>query len=208
MDAFVAAIANFITATISASGYGGVIFLMALESACLPVPSEIVMPFSGFLASTGRFNLPMVATAGALGCSIGSTATYMAGAFGGRRFLENWGRYFFVDGSKLSRFEDYFLRFGAITIFLARLLPMVPAFISFPAGVARMPFGKFLIYTFCGTWLWCFFLAFVGFEFGKAWASNPLVRQAIDALDGAVLLLALAFVAWMIRRVWNSRGGA
>jgi membrane protein DedA with SNARE-associated domain len=205
LDAFIAAIASFITATISAFGYGGVIFLMALESACLPVPSEIVMPFSGFLASTGRFNLPLVATAGALGCSIGSTATYLAGAFGGRQFLERWGRYFFVDGSRLNRFESYFKRFGAITIFLARMLPMVPAFVSFPAGIARMPFGKFLIYTFCGTWLWCFALALAGFEFGKAWASNPLVRNAIHALDGAVLILVAAFIIWIAWRVLRSR---
>lgn len=205
MDALVAAIASFIAGTISASGYGGVIFLMALESACLPVPSEIVMPFSGFLASTGRFNLPIVATAGAVGCSIGSTATYLAGAFGGRRFLEKWGRYFLVDESKLNRFEIYFQRFGAATIFLCRLLPMLPAFISFPAGVAKMPFGKFLIYTFCGTWLWCFALAFAGFEFGKAWASNPIVRNAIHALDGAILLLAAALIAWLAWRTWKSR---
>lgn len=205
MDAFVAAIASFITATISASGYGGIIFLMALESACLPVPSEIVMPFSGFLASTGRFNLLAVATAGAVGCSIGSTATYLTGAYGGRRFLEKWGRYFFVDASTLGRFENYFQRFGSITIFLARVLPMLPAFVSFPAGVARMPFGKFLFYTFSGTWLWCFALALAGFEFGKAWASNPIVRDAIHALDWAILLLVAAFVAWIAWRAIRSR---
>jgi membrane protein DedA with SNARE-associated domain len=206
--ALVATIAGIVTTVISALGYSGIVVLMALESACFPVPSEIVMPFSGYLASTGRFSLLLAVTAGAFGCSIGSTAAYLAGATGGRAAVEKWGRYVFLDRSELDRFERYFRRFGAITVFVARLLPMVPAFISVPAGIARMPFWKFLIYTFAGTWLWCGFLALIGFELGKAWDSNPLVKKIEGPLDFVVVAIALAAVAWALWRAWKQRSRA
>jgi membrane protein DedA with SNARE-associated domain len=203
LDSVVNALAGFITATISVLGYPGVVLLMALESACLPVPSEIVMPFSGYLASTGRFDLLLVVTAGAVGCNIGSTVAYLIGATGGRRLVEKWGRYIFLTKGELDRMEGYFARYGSATIFLARVLPMIPAFISFPAGIARMPFWKFQLYTFAGTWLWCGALALAGLELGKAWASSPALNHALHAFDWVVVVAAIAAVAWFTRRFWK-----
>ena len=206
MDALVTTIAKFIIAdAIAMGGYGGVVLLMALESACLPIPSEIVMPFSGYLAATGRFNLLLTATAGALGCNAGSTLTYFAGAYGGRPFIEKWGRYFLVKTDKLERLENYFERFGAATVFVARVLPMLPAFISFPAGVARMPMWKFQLYTFAGTWIWCFALTLAGFEFGREWRSNTAMQRAIHMLDVSILVLVAIAIAWLALKFQRAR---
>lgn len=176
---------------------------MALESACVPVPSEIVMPFSGYLASTGRFNLLLVVTAGAFGCSLGSTVAYLIGATGGRRVVERWGRYIHLSKTDLDRFDAYFRRFGGMTIFVARLMPMVPAVTSLPAGIARMPFWTFQICTFVGSWIWCFILAFVGFKFGQLWASNPLVKSAMHTLDGVVVASVVVGVVLFVWRTWR-----
>jgi len=205
LHSFVVTITQFAITVIAAFGYPGVIILMALESACLPVPSEVVMPFSGYLASTGRFGFLLVVTAGAFGCSLGSTVAYIAGATGGRALVGKWGRYVSLDNAKLDRFEEYFRRFGAITIFFARLLPMVPAFISVPAGIARMPFWKFEIYTFTGSWLWCCFLASIGFELGKAWNSSPLLKKIEGAADPILVTAVLAGIVWIAWRKWRSR---
>jgi membrane protein DedA with SNARE-associated domain len=205
LDWVISAIAGCIIAVISTLGYWGVVFLMALESACLPVPSEIVMPFSGYLASTGRFGLLPVVTAGAFGCSMGSAAAYAAGATGGRALVEKWGPYIFLHKAELDRFERYFRRFGAVTVFFARLLPMVPAIVSVPAGIAKMPFWKFLAYTFAGTWLWCGFLALLGFELGKAWNSSPLLKRIQGPIDAFVAVAIALGLCWMIWRLWRRR---
>ena len=176
---------------------------MALESACIPVPSELVMPFSGYLASTGRFNLVLVVTAGAFGCSLGSTISYFVGATGGRRVVERWGRYIHLNKTDLDRFEAYFRRFGGMTIFVARLMPMVPAVISLPAGVARMPFWVFQICTFAGSWIWCFILALAGFKFGQLWASNPLLKSAMHVLDLAVVAIVIVASLIFVWRIWR-----
>jgi membrane protein DedA with SNARE-associated domain len=145
-----------IIAVISQTGYIGVAVLMALESACIPLPSEVILPFAGYLASTGRFSLAGVATAGALGCNIGSTAAYLAAAQGGRPLVERWGSFLLISQDELRSVEIFFARWGAITIFIGRLLPVIRTFIAVPAGLARMPQGKFQIYTFVGSWLWCY----------------------------------------------------
>jgi membrane protein DedA with SNARE-associated domain len=176
---------------------------MALESACLPVPSEIVMPFAGYLASTGRFDLTLVATAGAIGCALGSSAIYYVGATAGRGFVEKWGRYIRVTRKDLDRVDHYFARFGAATVFVTRVLPMLPAIISLPAGVARMPFWKFLIYTFVGCWIWCFALAFAGFKFGQAWRTNPWVREAVHSFDLIVCGVIAGGAIWFAWRIWR-----
>ena len=192
----------FVAATISALGYPGILILMALESMCLPVPSEIVMPFSGYLAATGRFNLLAVATIAATGCTLGSTISYFIGATGGRAVVERWGRYLRVSNTELDRFENYFRRFGAITVFVARILPMVPPVISFPAGIAKMPLWKFQAFTFAGTWLWCFGLAYAGCRFGRYWESDPGVQALATTLDVVAVLILLVGVAVF---VWRRR---
>jgi membrane protein DedA with SNARE-associated domain len=176
---------------------------MALESSLLPVPSEIVMPFSGYLASTGRFHLLLAATAGAIGCNIGSTFIYWLGATGGRAFAEKWGPYILITRAKLDRVDRYFERWGSATIFFTRLLPMIPVVVSFPAGIARMNIWKFELYTFAGCWIWCFALSWLGFAFGRAWKSQPWVKSAIHYFDVAIIIavvLALTWLGWRLAR--------
>ncbi len=149
-EKIVADLARFIIAVISASGYAGVALLMAIESACIPLPSEIIMPFAGYLVHTGRLSLIGVATAGALGCNLGSLIAYWIGAYGGRPFITRYGRFVLLDAHDLARAERFFARFGGITVFIGRLLPIVRTFIALPAGIARMPQLRFHLYTFIG----------------------------------------------------------
>jgi membrane protein DedA with SNARE-associated domain len=135
-EKILAVIAHFIVATISNTGYAGVAFLMAIESTCIPLPSEIIMPFSGYLVHTGRLTLIGVALAGALGCNIGSAIAYWIGAFGGRPFIARYGRFVLLDHRDLDRAEHFFAKYGSITVFVGRLLPVVRTFIALPAGIA------------------------------------------------------------------------
>lgn len=178
---------------------------MALESACLPIPSEIIMPFAGYLVSTGRFDLVLVATAGAIGCNLGSAVAYVVGAYGGRRFIERYGRYILLDTHELARVDRLFARYGNVVVFVSRLLPGVRTFIALPAGIARMRQLPFHIYTFLGSWPWCFGLAYVGLKLGERWNTDPALRAAMQKFEvfvvvGAVLLLAV-YARWR----WRNR---
>ncbi len=180
------AVFSWLVTTISTLGYAGVVGLMALESACIPLPSEIIMPFAGYLASTGRFSLIGAAIAGAVGCSLGSTAAYLAGGYGGRAAALRWGAYVLMDRRELDRVDQFFARYGSASVFIARLLPIVRTFISLPAGISHMPFARFQIYTFVGSCPWCFALAYLGFRLGKAWNANPTVQRLFQRFDWAV----------------------
>ncbi|MGH6945328.1 MAG: DedA family protein [Geminicoccaceae bacterium] len=198
-------LAGAITATISTLGYSGIVLLMAIESACIPLPSEIIMPFAGYLVSTGRFDLLLVATAGAIGCNVGSTVAYAVGVYGGRPFLERWGAYVLMSERDLALADRFFARYGAITVFVARLLPVVRTFIALPAGIARMPQLKFQVYTFLGSWPWCFALAYVGLKLGERWDSDPRFRAIMHQLDAVVLAVIVLAVGWYVWRHWRHR---
>lgn len=200
IESFLAVLATAITSTISAAGYVGVATLMALESACIPLPSEIIMPFAGYLASTGRFSLVGVATAGALGCNIGSTIAYFAALYGGPPFIQRWGSLLLISEDEVAWAERFFARHGAITVFIGRLLPVVRTFIAVPAGLARMPQAKFQIYTFVGSWLWCYALAFVGARLGERWDSDPLLRMMFRRFDAVILVAIAAGLVWLVWR--------
>jgi membrane protein DedA with SNARE-associated domain len=195
----------WITAIISHIGYPGVALLMAIESACIPLPSEIIMPFAGYLVYTGRFSLFWVATAGAIGCNVGSAVAYWVGAYGGRPLVEKYGSYILLDRRDLDRTTRFFERFGTITVLLARMLPVVRTFIALPAGIARMPQLKFHIYTFLGSWPWCFILAYAGMKLGNAWNTDPRLKHILHESDAAVLFLLVAGVAWFIWTHWKHR---
>ena len=200
LDSLIGWLAAWIIATISAAGYLGVVLLMAIESACIPLPSEIIMPFSGYLVSTGRFSLPLVATAGALGCNLGSTIAYLVGYHGGRRLAERWGSYVLVSRRDLDMADRFFARYGSIAIFIGRLLPVVRTFISLPAGIARMPMLKFQIYSFIGSWPWCFALAYVGYRLGDRWNNDPELRSLMHRADGVIVAVLLLGVIWHVWR--------
>lgn len=199
-------LAVWIVGVISASGYIGVAVLMAIESACIPLPSEIIMPFAGYLVSTGRFTLIGAATAGAIGCNIGSTVAYFVAVYGGRPAIDRWGRYVLLRHSDLDRAERLFGRFGSIMVFFGRLLPVVRTFIAFPAGLARMPMLPFQIYTFVGSWIWCFVLAHIGASLGDRWNSSPALRNVFHSLDLVILVLLVAGIGWFLWSHWPKRG--
>ena len=209
LHTIVAQIAVWIVGVISVAGYVGVAGLMAVESACIPLPSEVIMPFAGYLASTGRFSLVLAATAGAVGCNIGSTVAYAAGARGGRAMTLRWGRYILLRPEHLDRADRFFQRFGGPAVLIARLLPMLRTFIALPAGIARMPQLPFQIYTFIGSWPWCFALASVGYVLGTQWNTDPRLHAVMRALEFGVFGLFAALAAWFVwRQVRAARAGS
>jgi membrane protein DedA with SNARE-associated domain len=162
-------LSDTITNLIASSGYPGIIFLMTLESACMPVPSEIVMPFAGFAVQQGRLEFFAAGLAGAIGCLIGSVLSYVVGYYGGRPLLEKFGRYILISRHEIDLAHSWFERYGVATVFIARLLPIVRTFVSLPAGIARMDFKKFVIYSFVGSLPWCYALAYAGVILGENW---------------------------------------
>ncbi len=202
IDQLISALAAWVVAVISATGYLGVVFLMAIESACIPLPSEVIMPFAGYLISIGKMSLIGAATAGAVGCNVGSTVAYYVAAKGGRAALERWGKYVLISRAELERTDRFFARYGTITVFVGRLLPVVRTFIAFPAGLARMPMMKFQIYTFLGSWPWCFALAYAGYLLGARWDSDPTLRKLFHDFDAVIAVVLLVGFAWFI---WSRR---
>jgi membrane protein DedA with SNARE-associated domain len=201
-----AALAGIVIATISSGGYLGIVALMAIESACIPIPSEIIMPFSGYLVSTGRFELLLVATAGAVGCNVGSTLAYIVGRYGGRPAIAKWGGYILMSRRDLEITDRFFARFGGIAVLFGRLLPVVRTFIALPAGIARLPQLRFQIYTFIGSWPWCFGLAYIGYKLGERWNSDPRLQGIMHRLDLLVLAIVVLAFCWYVWRHLQ-RGG-
>lgn len=194
-----------VTGVILKTGYLGVILLMAIESACIPLPSEIIMPFAGYLVYTGRFNLFWAATAGAIGCNLGSVIAYEIGFFGGRPLVEKYGSYIWISRRDLDLADRFFARFGSAAVFLGRLLPVIRTFIALPAGIARMPRLRFHIYTFAGSWPWCLGLAWIGMKLGEKWETDPRLRQWLHRLDALIILLLLAGLVFFVRSHWKNR---
>lgn len=197
-EKILADIANFIISVISSMGYGGITLLMAIESACIPIPSEITMTFSGYLVQLGQLNLFLVATVGAIGCNIGSAVAYWIGAWGGRPFVARYGRYVLLDVKDLDHADHFFQRFGGVTVFVGRLLPVIRTFIALPAGISRMPQFRFHVYTFLGSWPWCFGLAYVGLRLGRAWDTDPRFKADFHRFHLAVEALVLAAIIWFV----------
>ncbi|MBU2219666.1 DedA family protein [Patescibacteria group bacterium] len=195
-------LSSIIINIISAAGYGGVFGLMALESACIPVPSEVIMPFSGFLVWEGRFELWAVVVWGALGNLAGSIIAYWVGAWGGRRLIEKYGKYVFISSHDLTLADSWFARYGQNIVFFSRLLPVVRTFISLPAGIARMPFKKFCVYTLAGCLLWSFVLTYAGLIAGENWDFLKLYFHKFDLAIGALLILG---AIWWVRRHFNQK---
>jgi membrane protein DedA with SNARE-associated domain len=197
-ERILAYLVQFITHVIDLGGYGGIVTLMGIESACIPLPSEIIMPFAGYLVYLHRFSLLWAATAGAVGCNIGSVVAYWIGARGGRPLVQRYGRWVLMSHHDLDRMTYFFQKYGSITVLLARLLPVVRTFIAFPAGIAKMPQLRFHIYTFVGSWPWCFALAYAGMKLGEKWHTDPRFEQVFHRFHFAVELALVAGIIWFV----------
>src|SRR5712692_703400 len=195
----------FIVATISRLGYAGIVLLMAIESACIPLPSEIIMPFSGALVARGEFNLWLVGLSGAFGCVLGSLVAYWVGMYGGRPLAEKYGRYLLISRHDLDLADRWFDRFGEVIVFASRLLPAIRTFIAFPAGVARMNLKKFVIYTFAGSLPWSIGLAYAGQKLGEQWDKNPTLKTIFHRFDFVIVILAMLAVTWWVWRHLRGR---
>jgi membrane protein DedA with SNARE-associated domain len=191
---------QLVTHVIDLGGYAGIIALMGLNSACIPLPSELIMPFSGYLVYLGRFNLFLVATAGMVGCNLGSALAYWIGARGGRPLVERYGKWVLMSRHDLDRMTWFFDRYGSIAVLLARMLPVVQTFIAFPAGIARMPRLRFHIYTSVGSWFWYFCLAYAGMKLGERWHTDPRLYQIFHRFH---LVIEIALVAGIVWFVWS-----
>jgi len=199
-------LAGWIISVISALGYPGIVLLMAIESACIPLPSEVIMPFSGALIvpavanlySRDPFSLLWVATFGAIGCNLGSILAYEIGYYGGRPLALRYGHYIFVTQHELNTADRFFARWGSLAVLIARLLPVIRTFIALPAGIARMPRLRFHVYTFIGSWPWCFALAYVGMRLGEQWDKDPRLKLWFHRMDGVILAVLIAGAAYFV----------
>lgn len=189
-------VGGMIVSVIESLDYSGIVLLMAVESACIPLPSEIIMPFSGYLVSMGAFTLMGVSLAGSAGCVVGSIAAYYVGMKGGRPMVEAYGRYVLISRRDLERADRWFGRWGDATVFFARLLPVIRTFIAFPAGVARMNFLRFVIYTFLGSFPWCLGLAYAGYLLGANWGSLRGWFHRLDFVIAGCVLLGAIWYVW------------
>jgi membrane protein DedA with SNARE-associated domain len=202
IETILTALFIFIKSLIAATGYGGIVILMAIESACIPLPSELIMPFAGYLVFTGTMKLVWVATAGAIGCNLGSLVAYEIGRYGGRSLVERYGRWVLMGRRELDWADRFFARWGYLAVFVARMLPVVRTFIALPAGIARMPRARFHVYTFLGSWPWCFLLAWFGMKMGENWRQ---LGNYLHKFDVVIVVLLAAGIIWFVRSHWKNR---
>ena len=187
-----------VISVISIGGYPGIVLLMALTSGGIPIPSELIMPFAGYLVAQGKFSLIGVATAAALGENLGAGIAYQIGKSGGRPLIARYGRYVLIDAPHIEAAERFFARWGSAAALIGRLLPVVRTFIAYPAGIARMNRVKFHLYTTLGSWPWCFALAWIGMKLGKAWDSDPRLKAAFHSAELVILLVLVAGGGWYV----------
>ena len=197
IEKLIALLATWIIGVISSMGYGGIVLLMAIESACIPLPSEIIMPFAGYLVFNGEMVLWGVALAGAVGCVLGSIPAYYLGMYGGRPLVEKYGKWVLISARDLDWADKAFAKHGEIIIFIGRMLPAVRTFIAFPAGVARMNMPKFILYTFIGSFIWCWLLAYAGMKFGQHWQD---LKVYFHQFHYVIIAMGVIFVVWYVRR--------
>jgi membrane protein DedA with SNARE-associated domain len=193
----ISVLAVFIIGAISTLGYSGVALMMAIESMCIPLPSEVIMPFSGYLVSQGQFTLLGITLAGAIGSLVGSIAAYWVGWWLEKDYLLKYGKYIFITRHDLDAAEKFFGRYGDAAIFFSRMLPVVRTFISLPAGISRMNFKKFVLYTFLGSLPWCLALGYAGEKMGDNWDALGVYFHKFDTLIGIIILIG---IIWFLER--------
>lgn len=179
--------------------YFAIFILMTLESTMLPIPSEVVIPFSGYLAYKGVLNLYLAILFSSLGGLAGSLIAYFIGYFGGRAFIIKYGKYFFVSEKNLETAEKWFRKYGKISVFTTRLVPVIRTFISLPAGIGEMPLGEFMFYTFTGSLIWSAFLAVGGYMLKDRWT---LIFDAFSGLDPVIIAIGIGIIAYIFIKLY------
>lgn len=197
IENLISILTTFIINTISTLGYPGVALLMAVQTAAIPIPSEIILPFAGSLVSSGRFGFFSLALVGAAGSSLGALGAYLIGAAGGRPLAVKYGRKVFVSARDLKMAENFLSRHGALAVFAGMMLPVLRSIISFPAGVLKMPLKKFLPLVFFGSFFWSLFLVFLGMKLGENWV---VLREKFHGFDTAIIILILIGGVWWVWR--------
>jgi len=194
----------FLQSLYAAVGYIGVMIAMAIESAMIPLPSELILPFAGFMVSDpsqiepltgGPWSFWIVVVVATIGNTLGSLVAYAIGAWGGRPFLERYGRYMLIREHEIEAADHFFARYGSATVFIGRLLPIVRTFISFPAGVTRMPIGKFVLYSTAGALIWSTILVWAGMQLGASWVQ---IRDMLKPFDTAILVAVILLFAGLL----------
>ena len=206
MEALEHQVVLFLQNLIQSVGWAGIVLAMAIESACIPLPSEVTMPLAGWMLIQAK-GLSVLHTFwagwwGAVGCTLGSVITYWVGAKGGRPLLERYGKYVLIRTHEIEVADRWFKKYGEHAAFFSRLLPVVRTFISLPAGVARMNFPKFTIWSFAGSFIWCWALGWAGYVFGEHWER---VREVMRPFDIPILIVVCALGAWFVFRRLKSR---
>jgi membrane protein DedA with SNARE-associated domain len=190
---------------ITSGGYPAVVLLMAIQSACIPIPSEVIMPLAGDALAHSQWDLIILATVASLASNLGSIPAYWVGARGGRPMVERYGSFVLLSRHDLDRVDQFFARFGSIAVLIGRMLPIVRTFIAFPAGVAKMNQLRFHIYTFIGSWPWCYALAWVGMKLGATWNTDPRFKAIFHRFHLAVELVIVAAFIWFVISHWKNR---
>ncbi len=190
---------------IVSTGYAGVALLMAIQSACVPLPSEVIMPFAGAVLAHGQAQLVLLATIASLASNVGSIPAYWVGARGGRPMVERYGSYLLLSRHDLDRVDHFFVRFGSFAVLIGRMLPIIRTFIAFPAGVAKMNLVRFHLYTFIGSWPWCYALAYLGMRLGDSFRTDPRFKEVFGRFHVGVELLIVAGFVWFVWTHWKNR---
>jgi len=202
MNYIVELLSGLITSAISDYGNLGVLVLMASESANIPIPSEVILTYAGFLVSKGSLNFHAVAFAGALGCLLGSQLSYYLGVVLGRPFLLKYGKWLLISTKDIEMADRFINKYGDLTSFISRLLPVVRTFISLVVGISKGNFLKFSFYSFIGSWIWSYLLVFVGMKLGDNWDS---IKPWWDKFSGLIILVIILGIVWHIVRVFQKK---
>ncbi|HEV2645077.1 MAG TPA: DedA family protein [Acidobacteriaceae bacterium] len=198
-------IVAILVSLIAGGGYAAVVVLMAIQSACIPIPSEVILPLAGYALAHTQMQLVLLATVASLASNLGSIPAYWVGAKGGRPMVERYGRWMLLSRHDLDRVDHFFLKYGSITVLVGRMLPIVRTFIAFPAGVAKMNQVRFHIYTFVGSWPWCYALAYIGMRLGASWNNDPRLKQIFGRFHVGVELVLVAGFVWFVASHWKNR---
>jgi membrane protein DedA with SNARE-associated domain len=190
---------------IASGGYGAVVVLMAIQSACIPIPSEVIMPLAGYALCHSQMQLILLATVASIASNLGSIPAYWVGAKGGRPMVERYGSWLLLSRRDLDLVDHFFAKYGSITVLVGRMLPIVRTFIAFPAGVAKMNQVRFHIYTFIGSWPWCYVLAYIGMRLGASFNTNPEFQSVFHRFHLVVEVLLVAGFAWYLVSHWKNR---